>query len=854
MAPSEKAMLRSEEMSLTQLYIANEIGREVVSALGELGLMHFRDLNAGTTAFQRTFTNEIRRLDNIERQLRYFHAQLNKVGIPMKSSLELTNTLAAPRAQEIDELAERSEALEHRVSSLNESWETLKKQEVELIEWRWVLKEAGGFFDRAHGHTEEIRQSVDDEEPLLRDVEQQPSRDAGDAQQSLSVMNIGFVAGVISRDRMGAFERILWRTLRGNLYMNQSEIPEPIIDPTTNEEHHKNVFLIFAHGREIIAKIRKISESLGANLYNVDENSEIRRDQVHEVNTRLSDVGSVLHNNKMTLDAELNQVGRSLAEWMVIVKKEKAVYETLNKFSYDDARKTLIAEAWCPTNSLPVIKSTLQDVNDRAGLVVPTIVNQVRTNKTPPTYMKTNKFTEGFQTIINSYGTAKYGEINPGLPTIVTFPFMFAVMFGDLGHGMLMTMTALALIIFEKKLARTKLDELSGMVFYGRYIVLMMGLFSIYTGALYNDMFSKSLSIWPSAWTWPDNFKEGEAVTASLKGNYRYPFGLDWAWHDTDNSLLFANSYKMKLSILLGWVHMTYSLCLSLVNSRHYKKPVEFWGNFLPGMIFFQSIFGYLVITIVYKWSVDWYGRGQSPPGLLNMLIFMFLSPGTVNEQLYPGQASLQVILLLIAVIQVPILLLLKPLYLRWEHNRARALGYRELGEPSRVSAMDDEGEDRPSVSAESRPSTSDGSHAVTTGNDDEDEEHEEFEFSEVMIHQIIHTIEFCLNCISHTASYLRLWALSLAHQQLSIVLWNMTLKNAFGIQNPTLRVIMLVVTFYMWFTLTVCILCIMEGTSAMLHALRLHWVEAMSKHFIGDGIPFTPFSFKTLLEEDPVD
>ncbi|XP_069490539.1 V-type proton ATPase 116 kDa subunit a 1 isoform X1 [Ambystoma mexicanum] len=869
-------LFRSEEMTLAQLFLQSEAAYCCVSELGELGKVQFRDLNPDVNVFQRKFVNEVRRCEEMDRKLRFVEKEIRKANIPI---LDTGENPEVPFPRDMIDLEANFEKIENELKEINTNQEALKRNFLELTELKFILRKTQQFFDEAelHHHQQMADPDLLEESSTLLE----PSEIGRGAP-----LRLGFVAGVISRERIPTFERMLWRVCRGNVFLRQAEIENPLEDPVTGDYVHKSVFIIFFQGDQLKNRVKKICEGFRASLYPCPETPQERKEMAAGVNIRIEDLQMVLNQTEDHRQRVLQAAAKNIRVWFIKVRKMKAIYHTLNLCNIDVTQKCLIAEVWCPVTDLDSIQFALRRGTDHSGSTVPSILNRMQTNQTPPTYNKTNKFTSGFQSLVDAYGIGTYREINPAPYTVITFPFLFAVMFGDFGHGILMTLFAVWMVVRESRILSQKSDnELFTTIFSGRYIILLMGVFSMYTGLIYNDCFSKALNMFGSSWSVRPMFTLSDWTEDTLSSNSLlqldpnitgvfngpYPFGIDPIWNIASNKLTFLNSFKMKMSVILGIIHMLFGVTLSLLNDIYFKKKLNIYLMFIPEMIFMSSLFGYLVILIIYKWCAYDVGTSKEAPSLLIHFINMFLFNYSDKsmKMLYSGQVGLQCFLVVCALICVPWMLLVKPLILRQQYLRKKHLGTHNFGgirvgngpteedaeiiQHDQLSIHSDDVEDP--AEEEVRRESIVVSPIVEMDKVENEVENEvemvtlpPFNFGDALINQSIHTIEYCLGCISNTASYLRLWALSLAHAQLSEVLWTMVMHIGLQVKNFG-GGIALVFIFAAFATLTIAILLIMEGLSAFLHALRLHWVEFQNKFYSGSGFKFLPFSFDTIRE-----
>ncbi|XP_011028942.1 PREDICTED: V-type proton ATPase subunit a2-like isoform X2 [Populus euphratica] len=804
-------LMRSEPMQLVQLIIPIESAYRTISYLGDLGLFQFNDLNAEKSPFQRTYAAQIKRCAEMARKLRFFKEQMTKAGLSPTKSLRSSDV-------DLDRLEMALGELESELIEINSNNEMLKHTYNELSEYKLVLQKAGELFHSAQisvaAQQSELEAyntaeaSIDSALLLEQEMTTDPSKQ----------VKLGYISGLVAREKAMAFERILFRATRGNVFLKQSVLENAVVDPVSGDKVEKNVFIVFYSGERAKNKILKLCEGFGANRYPFMEDLNRQFQIISQVSGRLAELKTTIDVGLVHWSNLLQTIGFDFEQWNFLVKKEKSIYHTLNMLNMDVTKKCLVAEGWCPVFATDQIQNGLRRATLDSSSQIGAIFHVLQTKDSPPTYFQTNKFTSAFQEIVDAYGVAKYQEANPSVYTIVTFPFLFAVMFGDWGHGICLLLATLYFIFREKKLSSQKLGDIMEMAFSGRYVIMMMAIFSIYTGLIYNEFFSVPFELFgPSAYGCRDQ-SCGDASTAGLvKVRATYPFGLDPKWHGTRSELPFLNSMKMKMSILFGVAQMNLGIIISYFNAKFFGDNINIWYQFVPQMIFLNSLFGYLSLLIIVKWCTG------SQADLYHVMIYMFLSPtdDLDDNQLFFGQKFFQILLLLSALAAVPWMLFPKPFLLKKQHEeRFQGQSYARL--------------DSSDFSPEIEP------HSVSHN-------HEEFEFSEVFVHQLIHTIEFVLGAVSNTASYLRLWALSLAHSELASVFYDKVLLLSWGYNSILARSIGLIVFIFA----TVGVLLVMETLSAFLHALRLHWVEFQNKFYVGDGYKFYPFSFASLGEDD---
>ena len=154
-----------------------------------------------------------------------------------------------------------------------------------------------------------------------------------------------------------------------------------------------------------------------------------------------------------------------LYKWFII--REKMINSALNYWKLGN--KFIYGLFWAPQSETINIFSQIDDIKEDRNIIIPHIKIKQPNGLIPPTYFRLNGFTTLFQEITNTYGVPRYKEINPTFFSLITFPFLFGVMFGDIGHGVILLLIGVFLWVLSDEARDSKFRNLHSL----RYMITL---------------------------------------------------------------------------------------------------------------------------------------------------------------------------------------------------------------------------------------------------------------------------------------------------------------------------------------------------------------------------------------------
>ena len=667
--------------------------------------------------------------------------------------------------------------------------------------------------------------------------------------------------GVIRADDEIKMNRMILRMGRGRAIATffDMDIPQYISYNVLKKKDEKKIFIVIfpTEAKEyLMKKMLQICDILSASHYIPPEN-ETKEEILRNLEKKIRDKRQYIIESETSIKKFLKKFSGNedkparMDLLRLYSKKEKMIYTNLNKCIIRD--NFVDGEVWVLEEKKDILISLLnsgvsKDEMKSLGTFIEINENVLKR----PTYIPTNEFTYAFQEIVNTYGVPRYREINPAIFNIVFFPFLFGVMFGDIGHGLIIFLFAMYLVYYNEDINKKEGKSPLKLLTKFRYFLLLLSVCSIYCGLLYNEFMSVPLSMHDTCYE-RDRI---ETKFANKKDGCNFPFGMDPKWFVAENQLTFFNSFKMKFSVVIGVIHMMLGIFLKGLNDNYYKNIYGIIFEFFPQFIFMAVLLGYMVVLIFIKWSTYFYDTSRAP-SIITHLINLAIKGGSVENMPLWGnqiqgtgryqQENFHAVIIAILVILIPVMILPKPFldYKKYKKKKDQKL-LQEINNNNNNINEDNFGEDDKGSNG---PLQDNNYYSEEISN-----EHERNKsFVDFFIGQVIYSIEFILGTVSNTASYLRLWALSLAHAELSKVFFEKTLKQNIsdGDYYFGLGFVLIFVGYFVLANMTIFVLIGMDFMECFLHTLRLHWVEFQNKFYYADGYLFQPYSFKRIIQEN---
>ena len=735
-----------------------------------------------------------------------------------------------------NEIREDHRKLKEQIK-LNKS---LTENYLSLLEHRYILEKILNLFSSGEILVSEM---INESEENINNNNKEEEKE--------NYLEISYIAGLCNIEDQLKISKSIFRKGKDRAVPNFFDVKIRENNPKI-QEYFKNkvIFLICIHGDYLINKVKEVLTLYNCSIYSFAHNINLF-EKINELNKDISEKrkliseGRMLIKNLLASKEKINNFRQwnnidnlsddkqnlNLSEYHLYhayIKMQKLIYQNLNKCL--EFGEFSVGEVWIPEIYFPKLQEEINSLlNENERIILPKFSDfESENNRKFPTYFIINEFNSSFQEIVFTYGVPRYKEANPGLFTIITFPFLFGVMFGDIGHGSLLLLLSIY-ICFKKDYLYYSNSILKDFIKF-RYFLLIMGIFSLFCGIIYNDFMGIPLSFFNSCFE-KDILDINNKKTIQKPGCV-YPLGVDPKWAVAQNELTFINSFKMKISVIIGVFQMFLGLILRGLNNIYFKDQISFYFEFIPYMIFFVFLFGYMILLIYIKWLTNYSLNASQAPSIITILMNLALKLGSVDGKPVWGTLELEQfinkILFLVSILCIPVMLMVKP-WIKIYNQRQKEKMEEENPENNNIMEL---------INNNYKELFLDYIKEQQNNNESS---------MDIIVHQIIETIEFVLGCVSNTASYLRLWALSLAHSQLSKVFFE---KSILGVASGT-NFVFVIFGYFIFANITVGVLMGMDLLEAFLHTLRLHWVEFQNKFYYADGILFEPFSFQKIFEDD---